>query len=92
VTAIDAQSSWAALVAEVPRAAFILDTIWVDDRCGDGLVALSKHTDPAGWHAAVAADAPVITQVNLGEVQPGQRGSFASSSASQPSIVVEMLN
>jgi protein-L-isoaspartate(D-aspartate) O-methyltransferase len=33
----------------------------------------------------------VITQVDLGEVQPGQRGSFASSSASQPSIVVEML-
>jgi protein-L-isoaspartate O-methyltransferase len=92
VTAIDAQSSWAAVVAEVPRAAFIPDTIWVGEGCGDGFVALSKHTDPDGWQAAVSADAPVITQVNLGDVQPGQKGSFASSSASQPSIVVEMLD
>ena len=91
MTVVDVQSSWAAVVAEVPRAVFIPDTIWVDDRCGDGFVALSKHTDPDGWQAAVSADAPVITQVNLGEVRPGQRGSFASSSASQPSIVVEML-
>jgi len=98
VTVVEAQSFpgypdfWATLFAEVPRAPFIPDTIWVDDSCGEALVALSKHTDPDGWYAAVSANAPVITQVNLGDVQPGQRGSFPSSSASQPSIVADMLH
>lgn len=92
MSVVDANSSWAALVAEVPRAAFIPDIIWVNDNSGEALVALSKHADPDGWDAVVSANAPVITQVNLGDVQPGQRGSFASSSASQPSIVSEMLS
>ncbi|MGH3802867.1 MAG: hypothetical protein ACRDTD_22615 [Pseudonocardiaceae bacterium] len=43
-------------------------------------MALSKHTDPDGWHAVVSANAPVVTQVDFGEVQPGQKGSFPSSS------------
>ncbi|MGQ0774126.1 MAG: methyltransferase domain-containing protein [Pseudonocardiales bacterium] len=82
--------SWEALLGEVPRAPFIPDTIWVDD--GNGFVALSRHADPDGWHAAVSANAPIITQVNLGDVQPGQRGRFPSSSCSAPSIVAEMLD
>ncbi|HWR47745.1 MAG TPA: methyltransferase domain-containing protein [Pseudonocardiaceae bacterium] len=92
MTVVDAKASWAALFAEVPRAAFIPDTIWVDNDSGDALVALSKHTDPDGWHAVVSANAPVITQVNLGDVQPGQKGSFPSSSCSQPTIVADMLD
>lgn len=92
MTVVEAQSFWATLFAEVPRAAFIPDTIWVDDSSGDALVALCKHTDPDSWHAAVSANAPVITQVNLGDIQPGQHGSFPSSSASQPSIVADMLD
>ena len=68
MTTIDSPS-WEALLDEVPRAPFIPDTIWVDD--GNGYVALSEHTDPEGWQAAVSANAPIITQVNLGNVQPG---------------------
>ncbi len=91
MTVVDAPYCWEGLFAEVPRAPFIPDTVWVDDASGDALVALSKHTDPEGWHAVVSANAPVITQVNLGDVQPGQKGSFPSSSCSQPSIVADML-
>jgi protein-L-isoaspartate(D-aspartate) O-methyltransferase len=91
VAVVDAPSSWEALFAEVPRVPFIPDTIWVDEGSGDALVALSKHTDPNGWHAVVSANAPVVTQVNFGDVQPGQKGSFPSSSCSQPSIVADML-
>jgi len=90
VTVVDAPSSWEALFAEVPRTPFIPDTIWVDDGSGDALVTLSKHTDPNGWQAVASADAPVVTQVNFGDVQPGQKGSFPSSSCSQPSIVADM--
>ncbi|MGH3941023.1 MAG: methyltransferase domain-containing protein [Pseudonocardiaceae bacterium] len=92
MTAVDSPSSWEALLRDVPRAPFIPDTIWVDDDSGNRFVALSKHTDPDGWQAAVAANAVVITQVNLGEVQPGQKGRFPSSSCSTPSIVAEMLD
>ncbi len=40
----------------------------------------------------MSANAPVITQVNFGDVEPGQKGSFPSSSCSQPSIVADMLD
>lgn len=89
---VDAPSAWEALLAEVPRAPFIPDTIWVDDDSGAGLVALSQHTDPDRWRAAVSTNAPVITQVNLGDVRPGQKGHFPSSSCSQPSIVADMVD
>ncbi len=89
---VDAPSAWEALLAEVPRAPFIPATVWVDDSSDAGLVALSQHTDPDRWHAAVSANAPVVTQVNLGDVAPGQQGRFPSSSCSQPSIVADMLN
>lgn len=79
-----------ALLDEVPRAPFIADTIWVDD--GSGFVPLSRHADPDGWQAAGAANAAIVTQVNLGEVQPGEKGRFPSSSCSTPSIVAEMLD
>ncbi|MGH3887427.1 MAG: methyltransferase domain-containing protein [Pseudonocardiaceae bacterium] len=92
MTVVDAPSFWEALLTEVPRALFIPDTVWVHDGSGDALVALSKHTDPNGWHAVVSANAPVVTQVNFGEVQPGQKGSIPSSSCSQPSIVADMLD
>lgn len=88
---VDAPSAWEALLAEVPRASFIPDTIWVDNRSDDDSVTLSKHTYPDHWHAVVSANAPVITQVNLGDVPPGEKGHFPSSSCSQPSIVADML-
>lgn len=78
----DAPSAWEALLAEVPRTPFIPDTIWVDDSFGGGFVMLSKHTDPDRWHAAVSANAPVVTQINLGDVAPWPAGSLSVSSVS----------
>ncbi|HEY3896023.1 MAG TPA: protein-L-isoaspartate(D-aspartate) O-methyltransferase [Pseudonocardiaceae bacterium] len=63
----------------------------MDDDSGDGFVALSKHADPDAWRAAVAADVPIITQVDFDAVSPAQTGSVPSSSNSQPSIVATML-
>lgn len=83
--------SWDALLSEVPREPFIPDDIWIYDDCGD-LVAVRKATDPIAWAAAVAANAPVITQVNLGEGAPGEPARFPSSSGSQPSLVADMLD
>ncbi|MGH3824765.1 MAG: methyltransferase domain-containing protein [Pseudonocardiaceae bacterium] len=91
MTEVDPSSCWDALFREIPRAAFIPDVIWVDDDDGDALVALSKHTDPDAWHAAVSANAPVITQVDFGELPSGHPGRVPSSSGSQPSIVADML-
>jgi protein-L-isoaspartate O-methyltransferase len=88
---VDSSSFWGVLFGEIPRTAFIPDIIWVDDDSSNALVALSKHTDPDAWHAAVAADAPVITQVDFGEQRCGGIGSVPSSSGSQPSIVADML-
>jgi len=91
VTDVNLSSSWSAVFSEIPRLAFIPDTIWVDDSSGETLVSLSKHTDPDGWHAAVCANSPVITQVDFGEAPSGQKSSVPSSSCSQPSIVADML-
>ncbi len=91
MTDVNLSSSWSAVFSEIPRLAFIPDTIWVDDSSGETLVSLSKHTDPDGWHAAVCASSPVITQVDFGEAPSGQKSSVPSSSCSQPSIVADML-
>jgi protein-L-isoaspartate(D-aspartate) O-methyltransferase len=91
VSDLVSSSSWPALFAQIPRAAFIPDIIWVDYGSGDALRPLSKHTDPDGWHAAVAANAPVVTQVDFGAATAGQKCGVPSSSCSQPSIVADML-
>lgn len=91
MTDVESPFSWAALFSEVPRLAFIPDIIWVDDSSGEALVTLSRHSDPDGWHAAVYANSPVVTQVDFGEMPSGQKGSVPSSSCSQPSIVADML-
>lgn len=91
MTDVDPPFDWDAIFAEIPRATFIPDTIWVDDDSGDGFVALSKQVDPDAWYSAVAANAPVITQVDFSE-RPGDHiGRVPSSSGSQPSIVADMV-
>jgi protein-L-isoaspartate O-methyltransferase len=84
--------AWAGLFDQVPRAAFIPDTIWVDEPECPGFTMVSRHEDPARWEAAVAANAPVITQINLGGPHAGGGQNFPSSSSSQPSIVADMLH
>lgn len=80
-------TGWETLLTQVPRAAFIPDAIWIYE--GGDLVPVTRQHDPQRWQAAVAADEPVITQVNLG--QAGDP-AFPSSSCSKPSIVAAMLD
>jgi protein-L-isoaspartate O-methyltransferase len=75
----------------VPRASFIPSVVWVDDAATDGFVSVSREDDEARWHELVAADEPIVTQVDDGETAPGNRGFRPSSSGSQPSLVADML-
>lgn len=92
---VPSRTEWRELIAQVPRDAFIPDTIWVD--IGDthsrsGFTALSKQGDPRRWWELVAANEPVIIQVDEGHTSPGDTGWSPSSSCSKPSIVVDMLD
>lgn len=88
---VDARS-WQSAVAVVPRELFIPDTVWVDNGPENGYRPLSRQVDPAGWHTIVAADESIVTQVDFGDIRPGQRGGVPSSSCSQPSVVASMLD
>ncbi|MFE3785914.1 methyltransferase domain-containing protein [Amycolatopsis sp. NPDC059090] len=91
VITTDIAPAWHVLFEQVPRAGFIPDTIWADDPDDPGLTEVSRHANPAGWEAAVAANAPVITQINLGKPRVDDGENFPSSSSSQPSMVADML-
>jgi protein-L-isoaspartate O-methyltransferase len=83
-----------ALLDEAPRTPFIPDVIWAEDPATGGFVQVAKRHDRARWQAVVAADAPVITQINLGEVPGDPAGpveGYPTSSASMPSVVADML-
>jgi hypothetical protein len=81
VTVVEARSFpgypdfWVTLFAEVPRAAFIPDTIWVDDSRSEALVALSKHTDPDG--GTTKAIRPSIGSAST--AAPGSSGSDSTN-------------
>lgn len=89
---VEINPTWRRLFADVPRASFLPDRIWIDNDTGPGFAPVSRTDDPARWLAAVAADEPVVTQIDLGDERPGIAGSFPSSSCSQPSIVAAMLD
>jgi protein-L-isoaspartate O-methyltransferase len=91
---VHARPGWRELIAEVPRDPFIPETIWVDSDAGhpqSGFVALSQQDDPQRWRELVAANEPVITQVDEGHTAAGDTGWSPSSSCSKPSIVADML-
>ncbi len=74
----------------VDRALFVPELVWMP--VDGGYRAVSRTHDPERWFAAVAADTPVVTQVDDGITPPGQLGKRSSSSSSQPSLVVAMLD
>ncbi|MBV9140820.1 MAG: protein-L-isoaspartate(D-aspartate) O-methyltransferase [Pseudonocardiales bacterium] len=89
------RTGWRELIAEVPRDPFIPETIWVDRDAGhpqSGFVALSRQDDPQRWRELLAANEPVITQVDEGRTAVGDTGWSPSSSCSKPSIVADMLD
>lgn len=77
------------MLSTTPRHRFLPDTIWLADH--DPYRPVSRADDQAAWFRAAYADAPVITQINDGAVAYDADDVWASSSASQPSIVVRML-
>ncbi len=90
-----ARTDWRELIAQVPRDPFIPETIWVDigtTHSRSGFTTVSKRDDPQRWRELVAANEPVITQVDEGHTAAGDTGWSPSSSCSKPSIVADMLD
>lgn len=73
----------------VPREPFVPSVVWVEDPAADGFVPVSRDDDSTFWSELVAADEPIVTQVDDGASDGF--GSLPSSSCSQPSLVATML-
>lgn len=85
----DLTPQWRPVFEAVPRHLFIPDLVWREQRT---LTPLRKSDDPATWLELVYANSPVITQVDDGHpIGPGLIGNEISSSASQPTVVAQML-
>jgi protein-L-isoaspartate O-methyltransferase len=92
---VTARTDWRELIAQVPRDPFIPETIWVDigaTGSHSGFTTLSKRDDLPRWRELVAANEPVITQVDEGHTAAGDTRWSPSSSCSKPSIVADMLD
>ncbi|MGW2018111.1 methyltransferase domain-containing protein [Streptomyces sp. NPDC001927] len=77
---------WEEAFWAVPRRRFLPERVWL----GEDLHPCDRSTDPGGWMSAAYADDSVVTQINDGHA-PAVSESWASSSASAPSIVFRML-
>lgn len=84
--------SWRRAMEKVSRHAFLPDTVWGEDvEVGDGALVPVPRSHP-NWSRWAYDDVSVITQVDDGTpAHPDGRGERATSSASQPSLVVAML-
>jgi protein-L-isoaspartate O-methyltransferase len=84
-------TAWAGAFNAVDRAAFIPARIWVyDDR--NEPQPLDRDTDPQRWRQVVYSDTAIMTQFDNGAtVWPDTTGDHPTSSASQPSLVLDML-
>jgi protein-L-isoaspartate O-methyltransferase len=80
---------WHGELAAVARDRFVPDTIWLDT--GTGYAPLRRPDDPVAWRRHVAANEPIVIQVDDGRTAPGTLGVAPSSSTSQPSVVALML-
>ncbi|MEU0939433.1 hypothetical protein [Embleya sp. NPDC005971] len=74
---------WDRVFTAVPRRPYIPDVVWTDAD-----EPINRETNPDAWAEAVAADIPLVTQMDDG-AEGG--GLFPSSSASMPSLVRLML-
>lgn len=81
---------WMPSFRELPRHLFIPDTV---PNAGDGppLTVLRRHEDPDRWQALTDANDYVITQVDDGRPGPDPMRWTATSSASMPVMVAQML-
>lgn len=74
----------------INRHEFIPDVVWFRDGKG-WLVPLNRNENPERWRAMCDADEPIITQVDDGTPFAEDKGLFATSSSSAPTLMAEMI-
>lgn len=85
--------TWRPAFEQVPRHLFIPDTIWQVSWATEGrLLPLHRDVDPDRWLTLAYRNGPVDTQVDDGRPADDGSGYEVTSSASQPSVVAEMLS
>jgi protein-L-isoaspartate O-methyltransferase len=83
--------AWASVISVVDRARFIPARIWVYDDHNDPQ-PLDRDTDPQRWWQVVYSDTAIMTQFDNGATTwPDTTGDHPTNSASQPSLVLNML-
>lgn len=89
----DLPEPWRQAFADVPRHAFIPALVWRQrgDVDGNDMYPLHRDKEPAEWLEVAYANRPVDTQVDDGHPAEDGTGHEVTSSASQPSIVADML-
>ncbi|OPC76433.1 hypothetical protein B4N89_47375 [Embleya scabrispora] len=78
---------WQPVFERVARGEFLPDRVWPED----GDVVVDRRRDPDAWRAAVYSDRALVTQWDDGPHTGDGAGRLATSSASAPSTVAEML-
>ncbi|ONK13554.1 methyltransferase domain-containing protein [Streptomyces sp. MP131-18] len=94
MTAFTAESvapEWVEAVRAVPRARFLPSRIWPFDTASGRHVFVDRDVDPVRWQRAAEANVPVTVQWDDGRHDGEDGGVVPSSSASMPSLVLEML-
>lgn len=84
-------AAWAEAFAAIDRGAFIPRRMWVDDEHGRAQ-PIDRDVEPDRWDAAVYSDVPIVTQLDDGKVTWPETSNLATSSASQPRVVLAMLD
>lgn len=79
---------WTVAFAATPREWFVPDIVWA----GADLTPISRIDHPRQWLDAVNDDAPLVTQVDDGDMAAGGEPRFGSSSASMPTVMAVMLH
>jgi protein-L-isoaspartate O-methyltransferase len=84
-------AAWADVISAVDRARFIPARVWVYDE-GNEPQPVDRDADPRRWWRVVYSDTAIMTQFDNGAtVWPDTTGEHPTSSASQPSLVLDML-
>lgn len=86
-----ADARWAEAVAAVSRADFLPDVIWPYDMTTRQSVGVDRRTDPDRWLQVAFEDMPLTIQWDDGNHEGLEPGQLATSSASMPSVVTQML-
>lgn len=93
LTGLDTTEALAAAVSAVPREQFLPARIWVQETDDGPYEPIDRAGEPERWmHYVYAADHAIITQFDDGATRWPEQGWRPSCSASQPTVVVGMLD